>query len=198
LRNRGVRRRLERVVQQAGVDRVPGQYVEVVRVELLADRVLTGAVGVADRQVAAGAVGGLVDVTGDDVVHRVALVLRDPPLNLVHHDEGGSLTLQGQRGAGGRLDGATLLAVDHRAVNLKPELLLQVPADHRGEQREGVAGLVLRHRRDLNPRGVLARADRHVRKISGIRLHRTAKLGERQGRYQRVFAPALEPAKQAG
>src|SRR5690606_10395405 len=150
-------------------------------------------VSVENRQRPTTTISSLGDVTVDDVRHVVTGVRFQPPLNLVQDHERGALPLKGQRRTRDTLDDPPGSGVDHRLVDVEPELLAHLRQRRSREQGERVPGLVLRHGCNLNPR----RGPRPGLQLPvlEVRVNRPAKLRQRESRRQRVLAPTLEAAK---
>src|SRR5690606_14634335 len=154
--------------------------------------------GVADVEAPRDTAGGLLDVPLDDTGHLVTLNRVHPPLGLVPDHERWPVPLHRVRGRGHGLDPATIGGVDDRFVDLQAVLLLQVLGDHHREQGHRVLGLLLGHGRELNPGRVAAFPNRLTVLVEPVERDRPAQLGERNRSRQRVLAPPLHPAENAG
>src|SRR5690606_34765178 len=192
LRDRRIRRSLNRVVQQTGVDGDTALHILVVLPQALADRFLTGTVGVTDRQ--PPGVLDLRDVTLDDTEHLGTLVRLHPLLDLVQDHQSGPVTLQTRWRASHTLNQpASQSGVDNRLINIKLVLRSQLLRSQSRKHSERVLRLTLRHRSNLHPRLVVRFTNRHPVLIEMRKHDRPAKIRERYSGEQRVLTPPLAP-----
>src|SRR5690606_18248010 len=192
LRDRRIRRSLNRVIQQTGVDGDTALHILIVLPQALADRFLTGTVGVTDRQ--PPGVLNLRDVTLNDTEHLGALIRLHPLLDLVQNHQGGPVTLQTRRRASHTLKQPTgQRGVDNRLINIKHVLRSQLLRSQSRKHPKRVLRLTLRHRSNLHPRLVVRFTNRHPVLIEMRKHDWPAKIRERYSSEQRVLTPPLAP-----